>query len=163
VHQQAQLIDQPRGEQLLHHGDRAGDEDAFDAGIGLERGHGLDEVAGDQLGVAPGELQRLTRDDHFAYVPELLGERRVLSTRPLALGPRPGEAVVCHASDEQHVGGVVVLGDGTAHVLVEIGEVPVGVDLGHTVGRDEQSGDDLCHRDDPLESSGVPDRTGAAT
>src|SRR5918997_31890 len=31
VHQEAQLVDQPCGEQLLHHGDRAGDEDAFDA------------------------------------------------------------------------------------------------------------------------------------
>jgi hypothetical protein len=40
VHQGAEFVDQPGGEQLLHHGDRAGDEDAFDVRIGLERGDG---------------------------------------------------------------------------------------------------------------------------
>jgi hypothetical protein len=35
-------------------------------------------------------------------------------------------------------GGVVVLADGAAHVLVEVREVPVRVDLGHAVDRDEQ-------------------------
>ena len=39
MNQQSQLIDQSSGEQLLYHGDRAGDEDAADAGSSLERGH----------------------------------------------------------------------------------------------------------------------------
>jgi hypothetical protein len=33
---------------------------------------------------------------------------------------------------------VVVLADGAPHVLVEIREVPIRIDLGHTVGRDEE-------------------------
>jgi hypothetical protein len=49
VHEQAELGDQPGGEQLLDHGDRTGDEDASDAGIGLEFDDGPDEVALDQL------------------------------------------------------------------------------------------------------------------
>ena len=86
------------------------------------------------------------RDDDLAHVPELPGERCVLPARCLAVGPRPGEAVIGLAADEQHVGGVVVLADGAAHVLVEVREVPVGVDLGYAVGRDEQRRDELRHR-----------------
>lgn len=155
MHQQAQLVDQARGEQLLHDGDRPGDEDASDPGIGLERGGSVEEITLDQLGVAPGELQRLARDDHLAHVPELLGERCVLPARGLAAGPCPGETVIGLAPDEQHVGGVVILADGAAHVLVEVREVPSGVDLGHSVGRDEQRGDDLRHDDDPFRSGGA--------
>ena len=74
----------------------------------------------------------------IARVAELLGERRVLLTRQFPLWPRSGKAVVGDATDEQHVGGAVVLCDGPPHVLVEVREVPVRVDLGHTVGGDEQ-------------------------
>jgi hypothetical protein len=53
VHQQAQLVDQSRREQLPHHGDRTGDADAPDAGVGLARGDGVEQIALDQLGGAP--------------------------------------------------------------------------------------------------------------
>jgi len=115
---------------------------------------GLDEVAVDQLGVAPGELGRRARGDHLAHVAELLGEAGVVAARGLPVGPRPGEAVVGLAADQQHVGGVVVLADGAAHVLVEVREVPVRVDLGDAVGRDEQGGDELRHGGDPFRAGG---------
>ncbi len=124
-------------------------------GVSLERGHRLNQVALNQLGVAPGEIEWLTRDDNLARVPELLGERRVVPARGLTIGPRSGKAVVGHAADQQHIGGVVVLSDSAAHVLVEVGKVPVRINLGHAVGRDERSRDDLRHCRDPFEPGGV--------
>ena len=145
MHQQAQLVDQARGEQLLHHRDRAGDEDPLDAGVGLQRGDRRRELAVEQLRVAPGELQRLPRNHNLPYVAQLFRESRVVATGGLPAWPGARETVVGLPADEQHVGGVVVLSHRAAHVVVEVGKVPVEVDLGHTVGRDEQRGDDLGH------------------
>ena len=68
-----------------------GDEDAPDASIGLERGDGIEEIAVDQLGVAPGDLQLLARDDYLAQVAELPGERGVVPARRLAAGHAPAK------------------------------------------------------------------------
>ena len=70
----------------------------------LQRGDGLDEVALQLLGVAPGELELLVRHDDLAGVAEHLGELSVLPTGLFALGPGPGEAVVGLAAEEHGVG-----------------------------------------------------------
>src|SRR5690606_16928556 len=44
MNQQTQFVDEAGGEQLLHHGDRPGNEDALDAGVGLERVDGIEQV-----------------------------------------------------------------------------------------------------------------------
>ena len=56
VHKQVQLLQQPRGQQLADDGDRAAHADGAVAGLVLQRGDGLDEVALQLFGVAPDEL-----------------------------------------------------------------------------------------------------------
>jgi len=57
----------------------------------LQHGDRFDEVAPQQLGVAPGERELLARDDDLAHVAELLREAGVLVTRLLALGQAPAK------------------------------------------------------------------------
>ena len=79
------------------------------------------------------ELQLLVRDDDLAHVTEDLGEVSVLLTRRLTLGPGPGEAVVGPATEQHDLsrteGGV----DGSTHLVVEVGEVPLVGRLDDTV------------------------------
>jgi hypothetical protein len=93
VHQQVQLVQKTRGQQLADDRDRAAQRDVA-ARLVLQGGHGFDEVALELLGVPPGELELLGRHDDLAGIAERLGEAGVLPAGRLALRPRPGEAVV---------------------------------------------------------------------
>lgn len=57
VHEQAQLVEQPGGEELAHHGYRAGDQYPAQRLVGAQGGDRVGELAVDQLGVAPRELE----------------------------------------------------------------------------------------------------------
>ena len=95
------------------------------------------------LGVPPGELQLLVRHDDLAGVAERLGEAGVLPARRFPVGPRPGEAVVGLATEEQGVGRAEGCSDGGTHLVVEVREVPLVGRLDDAVERDEQAGGDL--------------------
>ncbi|HZK51894.1 MAG TPA: dihydrofolate reductase family protein, partial [Actinomycetota bacterium] len=75
----------------------AGGEDA-------EFAKGLDECALQLLGIPPGELELLVGHDDLPCVAEALGELGVLASGGFHLGPRPCEAVVGLATEEQGVG-----------------------------------------------------------
>src|SRR5215217_1036130 len=145
VHQQVQLVQQPGGQQLADDRDRAAQADGPLAGLVLQGGDGLDEVALQLLGVSPGELQRLVRRDDLADVAERLGHLGVLLAGRLPLRPRPGEAVVGLAAEQHDVGRAEGRRDGGPHLVVEVREVPVRWLLDDAVERDEQAGDDLAH------------------
>jgi hypothetical protein len=59
------------------------------------------------------------------------------SSPPAASRSRPGEAVVGLAAEEDRVGGAEGCVDGSAHLLVEVGEVPLVRRLDDAVERDE--------------------------
>ena len=72
------------------------------------------------LGVPPRELQLVVRQDDLAGIAEPLGEPGIRFARCLAVGPRPREAVVRHATDEHRVRVVEHAAHRRAHLLVEI-------------------------------------------
>ncbi|MEV6369899.1 hypothetical protein AB0L86_23725 [Micromonospora musae] len=98
----------------------------------LQRGDRLDEVTGELLGVAPGEVESPVRHHDLAEVTEGLGEVGVLSAGRLALPPGARDAVVRSAAEEHGV---------HTHLVVVEGEVPLVGRLHDTV-RDEHPRDD---------------------
>jgi hypothetical protein len=111
----------------------------------LQRGDGLDEVALQLLGVAPGELQRLARHDDLAGVAQRLRHRRVLFAGRFPFRPGPGEAVVGLAAEQDRVGPAQGGRHGGAHLVVEVREMPRLRRLDDAVERDEHPCDDLPH------------------
>ena len=145
VHQQVQLVEQSGSQQLADDRHRSADADVGFAGLALQPGHGLDKVTVELFGVAPLELQLLVRGHDLAGVAELLGERCVLAAGGFPLGPRPGEAVVGLAAEQNRVGGAEGGVDGSTHLVVEVGEVPKVRILDDAVERNEQACGDLPH------------------
>ena len=76
VDQQVQFVEQAGVEQLADDRDGAADRDVA-AGLALQCGDGLDQVALELFGVAPGELELLLRHDELADVAQSRGEQRV--------------------------------------------------------------------------------------
>jgi hypothetical protein len=139
-----QLVEETGGEQLADDRNRAAQRDVG-ARLVLQRRHGLDEVAFELFGVPPGELELLVRHDDLAGVAERLRQAGVLLAGRLALRPRPGEAVVGLAAEEDGVGGAESRVDGRAHLLVEVREMPLIGRFHDAVERDEQACGDLPH------------------
>jgi hypothetical protein len=140
-----QLVEETCGQQLTNDGDGSAHRDIRCARLILQRGDGLDEVALQLLGVAPGELEILVRDDDLARIAEGLAHRGVLFAGGLAVGPGTGEAVVGLAAEQQCVGGGQLAVHGRAHFVVEVREVPILWVLDDAVERDEQTGGDFPH------------------
>ena len=146
VDEQMQFVEQPGVEQLSDDRHRSAQRDSPHCGVVLERGGGLDEIALQLLGVAPGELQRAAGRDDLPHVAQVLGHDRVFLARGFPVGPGSGETVVGDAAEEHDIG-VVRLADGLAHLVVEVRKVPIpdaGID--NAVERDEHAGRDRCHR-----------------
>ncbi|WP_187398673.1 hypothetical protein [Micromonospora sp. WP24] len=91
----------------------------------LQRGDHLDEVTGELLGVAPGEVESPARHHDLAEVTEGLGEVGVLSAGRLALRSGARDAAVRSAAEEHGV---------RTHLVVVVGH--------DTVERDEHPRDD---------------------
>ena len=152
VHQQVQLLEKIRGQQLTDDRDRAAQRYVA-AALVPQGGHRLDEVALELLGVPPGELELLLRHDDLAGVAERLGQAGVLAAGRLALRPCAGEAVIGLAAEEDGVGHAEGRVDGGAHLLVEVREVPLIGRLHDAVERDEEACGDLPHGFSSAESS----------
>jgi hypothetical protein len=144
-----QLVQQPRGQQLADHGDRAAHADGARTGFVLQRGDELDEVALQLFRVPPAELEVLVRHDDLADVAEHLGEVSVLLAGRFPVGPGPGEAVVGLATEQHGVGGTEGGVHGGTHLVVVVREVPLVGRLDDAVQRDEKAGDDLLHDASP--------------
>ena len=86
-----QLVEETGGQQLTNDGDGSAHRDISLAGLVLQRGDGLDEVALQLLGVAPGELEILVRDDDLARIAERLTHSSVLLASGLPVGPAPAK------------------------------------------------------------------------
>src|SRR5690606_5039724 len=99
VDQQAQLVEEARGQQLPDDGDGAAERDVT-ARLVLQRGRDLRDVALGLLGVPPRQLQRTVREHDLPHVAELLGAARVLAAGGLPPGPGAGEAVVGRVAEE---------------------------------------------------------------
>jgi hypothetical protein len=91
------------------------------------------------------KLRLLVRRDDLASVAERFGKGSVFPTGRFPLGPGPREALVGLATEEDGVGGTEGGVDGSTHLVVEVGEVPLVGRLDDAVERDEQACGDLPH------------------
>src|SRR5262249_50313309 len=129
---------------------RTAHRDVSVARVLLESLDAVDQVALESLRVAPSELATLVGHDDLSRVAQVLGEFGIFAfTLRLHFRPRSREAVVRHPSEEKRVGGGHDAIDGSAHLVVEVLEVPVLHSIDDTVERDEERGPNLSHTRPP--------------
>lgn len=87
VDQKVQLVEKTGGQHLTNDGDGSVHRDILPARLLLQAGDGRDEAALQLLGVAPGELEVLVRDDDLARIAQRLGKTGVLAAGGLAVRP----------------------------------------------------------------------------
>src|SRR5207248_1415356 len=117
--EEVQLVEQPGVEELADDRHRPAERDPSDRAVLLERGHCVDEVTLELLGVAPRERPGRSRGHDLAHVAQSFGEGGIFAVGALTFWPRPGEAVVGDAPEEHHID-VMCAGDRLAHLLVEV-------------------------------------------
>lgn len=114
------------------------------------------------FGVAPIEFEPLARHHDLAGIAELLREVGILTAVGLTLRPRPREAVIGRAAQQDGVGGTERGIDRRAHLVVEIREVPLIGSLHDPVERNEDACVDLPHGVETIGTHEIHRRCGNA-